>query len=79
MANIERLADDALDQVAGGNYNWWLQDGTTMCQVTGLGRYRCTSTAKDTFAWLMAQHQGEGWSEQDYLNELLASGEFTPI
>ena len=77
MADRIELKEENLEDVVGGNFNWWrASDGTRMCQVTGLGRYTCTADAKDTFAWLKAKHKGEGWTEQDYVNALLASGDF---
>ena len=46
--------------------------------VNKIGTFVCTVDAKDTFAWLKAEHRGEGWTEQDYVNELVRLGEFTP-
>lgn len=78
MADRMQLNEEQVDDVVGGNFNWWkAKDGTRMCQVTGLGRYVCTVDAKDTFAWLKVQHKGEGWTEQDYVNALLECGDFT--
>ena len=73
----ELLNDNMANDVVGGNFNWWrAADGTRMCKVTGLGKFVVTVDAKDTFAWLKAAHQGEGWTEEDYVNALLASGDF---
>lgn len=79
MANRIQLSEENLEQVVGGNFNWWKEeDGTRMCMVNKIGTYVCTVDAKDTFAWLKAEHRGEGWTEQDYVNELVRLGEFTP-
>lgn len=74
----EEINEQQLEDVVGGNFNWWkTSTGVRKCKVTGLGTFICTVDAKDTFAWLKAAHQGEGWTEQDYVNALLASGDFT--
>ena len=80
MADRIQLTEDNLEQVVGGNFNWWKEDdGTRKCWVNDVGVYICTSEAKDTFAWLKAEHKGEGWTEADYANELVRLGEFTPV
>ena len=78
MAKIEKLSDDALDEVAGGHFNWWKDGDTRLCWVNDVGTFVCSVDAKDTFAWLKAQHMNDGWSEADYANALLATGDFTP-
>lgn len=78
MARVE-LNDSMADDVVGGNFNWWREeDGTRMCWVNGVGTYICTPDAKDTFAWLKAEHRGEGWTEQMYVDALIAAGDFRP-
>lgn len=75
----EMINDNQATDVVGGNFNWWKEeDGTRMCWVNGIGTYICTVDAKDTFAWLKAEHKGQGWKEQDYVNELIRLGEFRP-
>ena len=78
MTRVE-LREQDLEQVAGGNFNWWMEGTTRKCYVNDIGYFVCTDTAKDTFAWLKAEHRGEGWTEQDYVNALLEKGEFTAI
>lgn len=78
MADRIQLNEEQVEEVVGGNFNWWKEpDGTRMCWVNGIGTYECSVDAKDTFAWLKAEHKGEGWTEQMYVDELLASGDFT--
>ena len=80
MANRIELNDTEVEQVAGGNFNWWREeDGTRMCWVNDIGTYVCSVDAKDTYAWLKAEHKGQGWTEQDYVNALIASGDFTAV
>ena len=76
----EMLNFEEVEKVVGGSFNWWREeDGTRMCYVTGTGgTYVCTSEAKDTFAWLKAEHRGEGWTESDYVQALIDCGDFTP-
>ncbi len=74
----EIINEEALEDVVGGSFNWWrTSDGTRKCKVTGIGTFVCTVDAKDTFAWLKAEHRGEGWTEQMYVDALLATGDFT--
>ena len=78
MERVE-LTDIEVEEVAGGNFNWWRQeDGTRLCWVNDVGTYVCTPDAKDTYAWLKADHKNDGWTEQMYVDELLRLGEFTP-
>ena len=80
MAERIQLNEENLEQVVGGNFNWWREeDGTRKCWVNNIGVYTCSVDAKDTFAWLKAEHRGEGWTEQDYVNELLRLGDFQPV
>ena len=79
MAERVELNMNDMEDVVGGNFYWWrAEDGTRMCMVNKIGTYVCIVDAKDTFAWLKAEHRGEGWTEQDYVNELVRLGEFTP-
>lgn len=77
----EIINDNLADDVVGGSFNWWREDdGTRKCLVTGTGgTYICTADAKDTFAWLKAEHRGEGWTEAMYVDELIRRGDFRPI
>lgn len=79
MARVE-LNDKQVDEVVGGSFNWWREeDGTRKCYVTGTGgTYICTADAKDTFAWLKAEHRGEGWTEAQYVQALIQAGDFRP-
>ena len=77
MAERVELNGQEMEDVVGGHFYWWrADDGTRMCQVTGLGRYVCTADAKDTYAWLKAEHKNDNWSEAKYVDALLASGDF---
>ena len=76
----EMLNEDQMKDVVGGHFNWWKEeDGTRMCMVNNVGTYKCTVDAKDTFAWLKAEHRGEGWSEADYVQALIECGDFIPV
>ena len=80
MAKRVELSLDQAEDIVGGNFNWWKEeDGTRKCWVNDVGVFVCTADAKDTFAWLKAEHKGEGWTEQMYVDELVRLGDFTPI
>ena len=75
----EIINEEVLDDVVGGSFNWWREpDGTRMCYVTGVGTFKCTVDAKDTFAWLKAEHKSEGWKDANYVDALVATGDFIP-
>jgi len=78
MSRVE-LNEQQMDDVVGGNFNWYKQRGTylQMCRVTGLGDYYIKPSAKSRYNALMLEHKLDGWSEQDYLNVLLSEGEFS--
>lgn len=73
------LNEQELDDIVGGSFNWYNERGTTLkrCRVTGVGTFYVTSTAKARYNVLMLEHKGEGWTEQDVANKLLAEGEFS--
>lgn len=76
----EELTEMEADQVSGGSFNWWKDPATgeRKCYVTGTGlTYLCSIEAKDTYAWLKAEHRGEGWTEEMYVDALLQCGDFT--
>ena len=78
MAERVELNMNDMEDVVGGNFYWWrAEDGTRMCQVSGQGRFICSVDAKDTFAWLKAEHKDDNWTEEQYVEALLASGDFT--
>ena len=79
MSERIELNEAQMDDVVGGNFNWWLEGDVRKCWVNDVGVFVCTPTAKDKFAWLKAEHKGEGWTEQMYADELVRLGEFTPI
>ena len=75
-----QLNDELAEDAVGGAFNWWKEpDGTRKCLVGKIGEFICTVDAKDTYAWLKAQHRGEGWTEAMYVDALLQSGDFTPV
>lgn len=45
MANMERLNDDALDQVAGGAFNYYSSGGQNFCYVDGIGNFYASPDA----------------------------------
>ena len=78
MARIE-LNDQQMDDVVGGNFNWYKERGTYLarCRVTGLGDYYCSPSAKSRYNALKLEHKLDGWTEQDYVNALVSEGEFS--
>ena len=77
MSDRIELNEAQMDDVVGGNFNWWIEDGVRKCWVNDVGVYTCTATAKDKFAWLKAEHRYDEWTEQMYADELVRLGEFT--
>ena len=73
------LDEHNLENVAGGNFNWFNQRGThiKMCYVTGIGDFYVKETAMSRYNVLMLEHKNDQWSEQDYVDVLLAEGEFS--
>lgn len=78
MARVE-LNDQNLEDVVGGNFNWYKQRGTylQMCRVTGIGDFYVKASAKSRYNVLKLEHKLDGWTEQDYVNKLLSEGEFS--
>lgn len=77
-ARVE-LDEHNLEKIVGGNFNWYKERGTylRMCRVTGIGDFYVKDSAKSRYNDLMLEHKNDNWSEQDYVNTLLAEGEFS--
>ena len=52
MANRVPLNDQVLEQVSGGAFNFYSQDGKTQCYVDGLGTFYCSEAASK---WIINQ------------------------
>ena len=74
-----QLNDEQVEDIVGGNFNWVTMNGQILCKVDGVGKYYATDTAKNTFAWLKMEHRYDGWTDADYVNELVSKGEFSPM
>ena len=79
MADRTELNEQEVEEVVGGNFNWYSQRGTQLnkCRVTGIGDYFVSPTAKSRYNVLKLEHKLDGWTEQDYVNTLLCEGEFS--
>lgn len=79
--NMERieLKEENLEEVVGGNFNWYKERGTSkpMCYVTGIGEYYVSSSAKSRYNALKLEHKADGWTEQQYVSALLGEGQFS--
>lgn len=75
----EEINDQNLEQIVGGNFNWYKERGTYLqrCRVTNVGDYYITPSAKSRYNALKLEHKLDGWTEQDYVNVLLSEGEFS--
>ena len=75
----DELDEQYLEDIVGGNFNWYKERGSylKMCRVTGIGDFYVKESAKSRYNVLMLEHKNDYWSEQDYVDTLLAEGEFS--
>lgn len=64
MANRVELNDENLEQVAGGKFTFFTQDGQPKCTVTGYGTF--TTTADGVFKYMTIRNTNPGLSEAEY-------------
>ena len=75
MANIEKLNDDALDNVSGGFFNYYTNSaGYQKCMVDGVGSFYCTA---DAFGQIAAYSSDITLSAQQVVDWALANGYFS--
>lgn len=77
MASRVELNDQEVNGVVGGAFNWYNgRDGLKHCLVTRIGDYLVLDSAESRYMQLKIQHKFDDWGEQDYVNQLVAEGEF---
>ncbi len=69
MADRTQLTDDTVDEVVGGVFQFFTQNGEPKCGVTGYGKFN--TTADGFFKYITMRNNNPGLTEAEYVQMAL--------